>query len=108
MKWKHNSTVILIVYADDIVLIGNDSIVTNKLKGYTRKCFDIKDERALKYFYGIKDERALKYFFGKEIGGPKLADQNRDLSQWKYVSICSKMKENRDVNLLILHLNPNC
>lgn len=47
------------VYADDIVLIGNDSIATNKIKGYTRKCFDIKDQRALKYFFGI------------EIGGPK-------------------------------------
>jgi len=42
----------LLVYMDDIVLTGNDSKLYDDLKVYLDKCFQIKDLKALKYFFG--------------------------------------------------------
>jgi len=43
---------VLLVYVDDIVLIGNDSKLSADFKAYVDKCFHIKDLGPLKYFLG--------------------------------------------------------
>ena len=44
----------LLVYVDDIVLVGNDSHAYTEFKNYLNACFSIKDLRPLKYFLGIE------------------------------------------------------
>lgn len=43
---------ILIVYVDDIVVIGNDEEETTRLKKGLAREFEIKDLGSLKYFLG--------------------------------------------------------
>jgi len=50
----------LLVYVDDIVLIGNDSKLCDDFKVYLDKCFHIKDLGALKYILGIEVTRNSK------------------------------------------------
>jgi len=47
----------LLVYADNIVLTGNDSKLCVYFKAFLDKCFHIKDLGNLKYFWGIKVAR---------------------------------------------------
>jgi len=44
----------LLVYIDDIVLIGNDIDTCCQFKEYLNNCFHTKDLRRLEYFLGIK------------------------------------------------------
>ena len=44
----------LLVYVDDIVLVGNDSSACREFKDYLHACFSIKDLCPLKYFLGIE------------------------------------------------------
>ena len=48
----------LLVYVNDIVLIGNDSKLCANFKAYLDKCFHIKDLGPLKYFLGIEVSRS--------------------------------------------------
>lgn len=52
--------VILIVYVDDIVLIGNSTVEMNKLKEVLAKEFEIRDLGNLKYFLGMEVARTRK------------------------------------------------
>ena len=49
-----NKVTTLIVYVDDIVLIGNNLAEMEKLKRQLAKEFETKDLRKLKYFVGIE------------------------------------------------------
>ena len=44
----------LLVYEDDIILIGNDPHACQVFKEYLNNCFHIKDLGPLKYFLGIE------------------------------------------------------
>jgi Reverse transcriptase (RNA-dependent DNA polymerase) len=44
---------VLIVYVDDIVLIGNDTVEMKRIKGSLATEFEIKDIGPLRYFLGI-------------------------------------------------------
>lgn len=44
----------MLVYADDLIIGGNDSKAISKFKGYLSKCFRMKDLGSLKYFLGIE------------------------------------------------------
>ncbi|RVW43799.1 hypothetical protein CK203_074066 [Vitis vinifera] len=51
---------ILIVYVDDIILISDDSLEIERLKGLLARDFEIKDLGTLKYFLGLLGCRATK------------------------------------------------
>jgi len=53
----------LLVYADDLVLIGNNYEVCSKFKQYLNNCFKIKDLATLKYFLGIEVVEDHKDYF---------------------------------------------
>ena len=67
---KDGKIAILIVYVDDIVLIGSDKEELERLK------------RRLAMEFEIKDLGALKYFLGMEFGGSK---EGIFVNQRKYV-----------------------
>lgn len=60
----------LIMYVDDIVVIGNDEVKIAGLKNVLAREFEIKDLGSLRYFLGIEVARSTQCIF---------------LSQWKYV-----------------------
>jgi Reverse transcriptase (RNA-dependent DNA polymerase) len=45
---------VLIVYVDDIVLTGNDTVEMGRIKGSLATKFEMKDLGALRYFLGIE------------------------------------------------------
>jgi len=51
---KDNSFMGVLVYVDDIVLIGNNTKACRQFKAYLHACFSIKDLGSLKYFLGIE------------------------------------------------------
>jgi len=53
----------LLVYVDDIILIGNDSKLCTDFNSYLDQCFHIKDLGSLKYFLGIKVARNAQGLF---------------------------------------------
>ena len=60
MFYKHssdNKIVILIVYADDVILTGDNIMELEKLKGLLAKEFQIKDLGQLGYFLGMEVAR---------------------------------------------------
>lgn len=57
-KWRNGKIIILLVYVDDILIIGDDIEGTKDLKRYLNSKFRIKDHGALKYFPGIGNARS--------------------------------------------------
>ena len=53
----------LLVYVDDIVLVGNDTRAYREFKNYLHQCFSIKDLGPLKYFLKIEVARRPKGLF---------------------------------------------
>ena len=51
---------ILIVYVDDIIVIGNDSEEVERIKQMMAKEFEVKDLGALRYFLGMEFARSKK------------------------------------------------
>ena len=54
VKSKGDLFIALLVYVDDIVLIGNNLEETNRYKTFMKSKFLIKDLGKLKYFLGIE------------------------------------------------------
>ena len=52
------SSTFVLVYVDDIIVIGNDSSTIQQLKDFLAKNFFLKDLRRLKYFLGIEVARS--------------------------------------------------
>ena len=50
--------IILLVYVDDIILTGDDTVGIAHVKQSLGKVFDVRDLGALKYFLGIKVTRS--------------------------------------------------
>ena len=53
-KVSGGSVAFLILYVDDILLIGNDTEFLNSIKGYLNKNFSMKDLGEAAYILGIK------------------------------------------------------
>ena len=53
-KVSGSSVAFLILYVDDILLIGNDIELLSSVKGYLNKCFSMKDLGEAAYILGIK------------------------------------------------------
>ena len=60
---KDGKIAILIVYVDDIVLIGSDKEELERLKRRLAMEFEIKDLGALKYFLGMEFARSKEGIF---------------------------------------------
>ena len=54
LKKQHGKITTLIVYVDDMVVIGNDPEERKALQNYLSKEFEMKDLGPLKYFLGIE------------------------------------------------------
>ncbi|KAE8723356.1 MORC family CW-type zinc finger protein 3 isoform 2 [Hibiscus syriacus] len=62
MFYKHNNgkIAILIVYVDDIVMTGDDTIELESLKNFLSNQFEVEDLGQLKYFLGMEVARSSK------------------------------------------------
>ena len=66
-KNSNSCIILLVVYADDIVITGSDSKRILSLKSFLHSKFHTKDLGMLKYFLGVEVMRSKQF------------------SQWKYV-----------------------
>ncbi|XP_044485332.1 uncharacterized mitochondrial protein AtMg00810-like [Mangifera indica] len=57
-KGQGKSFICLVVYVDDILITGNDTIAIEQLKSHLHKSFRIKDLGSPKYFLGIEIARS--------------------------------------------------
>ena len=53
-KVSGSSVAFLILYVDDILLIGNKTEFLDSIKGYLNKSFSMKDHCEAAYIFGIK------------------------------------------------------
>ena len=53
-KFSGSSIVFLVLYVDDILLIGNDIPMLDSVKEWLNNCFSLKDLREAEYILGIK------------------------------------------------------
>jgi Reverse transcriptase (RNA-dependent DNA polymerase)/gag-polypeptide of LTR copia-type/Integrase core domain/GAG-pre-integrase domain len=60
IKHSHNTTTLVLVYVDDIIITGNNEIEIDNVKSYLKNKFDIKDLGYLKYFLGIEFAHSKK------------------------------------------------
>jgi Reverse transcriptase (RNA-dependent DNA polymerase) len=60
IQWKGEKICILVVYVDDIVLMGNDPVEMKRFKASLAKEFEMKDLGELRYFLGIEVVRSKK------------------------------------------------
>jgi Reverse transcriptase (RNA-dependent DNA polymerase) len=58
-----NSTIVVLIYVDDIIITENNDIQIANVKAFLKKKFDIKDLRKLKYFLGIEIAHSNKDLF---------------------------------------------
>ena len=58
-KVSESSVAFLILYVDDILLIGNNTKFLNSIKGYFNKIFSMKDLGEAAYILGIKIYRDI-------------------------------------------------
>jgi hypothetical protein len=54
IKHKEGKLTILIIYVDDMIVTGNDSVEKESLQTYLSREFEMKDLGPLKYFLGIE------------------------------------------------------
>ncbi|KAG6470632.1 hypothetical protein ZIOFF_071709 [Zingiber officinale] len=92
-----NSFTIILLYVDDMIIVGNDQKAINNVKAFLATCFKLKDLGMLKYFLGIEVARSTmgisinqrKYTLDllQEVGllGAKSANSKREL-EW-YVEV---------------------
>jgi Reverse transcriptase (RNA-dependent DNA polymerase) len=62
-KISNKNIVVVLVYVDDIIITGNDSLEINKVKRDLKYSFDIKDLGKLKYFLSIEIAYSSKGLF---------------------------------------------
>ncbi|RVW30627.1 Retrovirus-related Pol polyprotein from transposon RE2 [Vitis vinifera] len=55
---KGNVQINVLVYVDDLIISGNDSVALKTFKAYLSDCFKMKDLGVLKYFLGIEVARS--------------------------------------------------
>ena len=63
LKKQQGKITALIVYADDMVVTGNDPEEREALQDYLSREFEMKDLGPLKYFLGIEVSRFDKWIF---------------------------------------------
>ena len=63
LKKQHGKIMTLIVYVDDMVVIGNDLEKRKALQNYLFREFEMKDLGPLKYFLGIEVSQSSEGIF---------------------------------------------
>ena len=63
IKRKERKLTILIIYVDDMIVTGNDSIEKEALQNDLSREFEMKDLGPLKYFLGIEVLRSRYGYF---------------------------------------------
>lgn len=63
IKRRREGITALIVYVDDMVVTGNDSVERRALQKYLSKEFKMKDLGSLQYFLGIEVSRSANGIF---------------------------------------------
>ena len=63
LKKQHGKITTLIVYVDDMVVLGNDPKERKVLQNYLSREFEMKDLSPLKYFLGIEASRSSEWIF---------------------------------------------
>jgi Reverse transcriptase (RNA-dependent DNA polymerase) len=66
IQWKGEKICILIVYVDDIVLMGNDPVEMKRFKASLAKEFEMKDLGELRYFIDIEVVRSKKIVLSQQ------------------------------------------
>lgn len=54
---------IVLIYVDDLVIVGNDLSTVQKFKEYLSRCFHMKDLKTLKFFLGFEVARTAEGLF---------------------------------------------
>lgn len=57
---RHNMSLRILVYVDDLIISGDSSQAINSFKAYLSTCFHMKDLGILKYFLGLEVARSSK------------------------------------------------
>ena len=60
---KNNKSLRVLIYVDDLVIVGSDLDMVEKFKVHLSKCFKMKDLGKLKYFLGIEIARGPEGMF---------------------------------------------
>ncbi len=60
MKKTNHGIVIIVIYVDDLIIIGNSDVDIFDLKKLLKQKFEMKDLRKLRYLLGIKVIQSLK------------------------------------------------
>ncbi|KAL9237818.1 hypothetical protein vseg_012322 [Gypsophila vaccaria] len=60
---KNNIEIHILIYVDDLVIVGYDSQAITAFKSYLSKCFYMKDLGKLKYFLGLEVAHSSKGLF---------------------------------------------
>ncbi|GAA0161953.1 hypothetical protein LIER_18152 [Lithospermum erythrorhizon] len=55
---KDDVRINVLVYVDDLIVSGNNSVVLVQFNGYLSSCFHMKDLGVLKYFLGVEVARS--------------------------------------------------
>jgi Reverse transcriptase (RNA-dependent DNA polymerase) len=63
IKHLQNTTIIILVYVDNIIITGNNNEEIKRVKQYLKREFDIKDLEKLSYFLGIEIAHSSKGLF---------------------------------------------
>lgn len=63
IKSSHNTFITLLVYVDDLILVGNSLIKINSVKHALDSKFKTKDLGSLRYFLGFKINRTSSWIF---------------------------------------------
>lgn len=63
IKKQHGKITALIIYVDDMIVIGNDPKEMKALQNYLSREFEMKDLGTLKYFLGIEVSRSKRRIF---------------------------------------------
>ncbi|GKB05168.1 retrovirus-related pol polyprotein from transposon RE2 [Tanacetum coccineum] len=61
--WRGDTHLNVLVYADDLIISGNNSNEVTTFKAYLSRCFPMKDLGVLKYFLGIEADQNSEGIF---------------------------------------------
>eukprot|EP00253_Pinus_taeda_P017592 PITA_17592 len=83
----------LVLYVDDMLLVGNDKEIIQDLKTQLSSKFDMKDLGVANYILGmeIKRDQAKRKLWFKPEECPKTQEEEEDMSHVPYVSVVGRL-----------------